>query len=72
MIPSLNEVYYLLDYLNLKKSNDFLGESLLPLIIECDKEYKRQSLVRESLSLNGKVSLLINDGFRVSSYRTNN
>lgn len=60
----------ILEYLSLNECNDFMGKSFLSLFMRSDKKYKRQGVISESLSKDGKVSLLLKEAFRIISYRT--
>jgi arylsulfatase A-like enzyme len=60
----------ILDYLNMDKCEDFIGKSFLPLLVKSDKTYKRQYVISESLTKDNKVSLSLDDSFRVLAYRT--
>ena len=60
----------ILDFLDLSKREDFLGESFISLIRKSDKPYKRVGVISESRTEKGKVILDINKGFRITSYRT--
>lgn len=59
----------ILDYLDLPDCRNFKGESLLPLIIEEENAWN-EGVISETLTKDGKVTLSIEEGHRLISYRT--
>ena len=60
----------ILDYLHLPPCKKFVGESLLPLILNDNGPYSKKWVISETLRSNGKVSLSIKEGKGIISIRT--
>jgi len=60
----------IIDYLGFEKVDDFLGVSFMSVINEDKQQYYRKSVISESLTKDGNISLSYKEGYRVTSYRT--
>lgn len=60
----------ILDYLGLPKCEGFQGNSLLPVTADVRNVAVGKGVVSETRRKKGKVSLSVNEGYRLVSYRT--
>ncbi|MFX0001763.1 MAG: sulfatase [Candidatus Hermodarchaeota archaeon] len=70
LISLIDLAPFILDYLNLYECENFLGESFKSILTKNGKQYDRKGVISESLTKKGNVILNVNEGYRITSYRT--